>query len=131
MTTTKTKKTTKAKPRASKQTADEKYLGLTEQEFNRVREACRRTLNAIAYEVMGAGVEVKGNVMRREHAIEVALSEGRLLTYGTFNTAQTSRMRKDWVRFYDERIQPMLDKHYGTPAFNRMMKKVFPAKLNF
>ena len=131
MTTTKIKKTTKAISRASKQTADEKYLGLTEQELNRFREACRRTLNAIAYDVMSAGVEVKGNVMRREHAIEVALSEGRLLTYGTFNTAQTPRDEKDWVRFYDERIQPMLDKHYGTPAFNRMMKKVFPVKFNF
>jgi hypothetical protein len=80
---------------------------------------------------MSAGVEVKGKMMRREHAIEVILDADYLLTYRTYNTAQTAKMRKDWVRFYDERIQPMLAKHYGTPAFNRIMKKVFPAKLYF
>ena len=40
-------------------------------------------------------------------------------------------MRKDWVRFYDERIRPLLDKHYGNPEFNRMMKKVFPDQIWF
>ena len=131
MTTTNTKKTTKAKPRNGKQTADKKYLGLTEQELNRFREACRRTLNTIAHEVMSSGVvEVRGKDLTRERAIEIILPEGRLFTY-TLNGAQTPRMRKDWVRLYDERIQPMLDKHCGTPAFNRMMKKVFPATLKF
>jgi len=128
MTTTKTKK---AKPRASKQTADEKYLGLTEQEFNRFRQACRTTLNYIAHFVMSAGLEVKGKMMRREHAIEVVFDADNLFTYGAFNTAETPKMRKDWVRFYDERIQPMLDKHHGNPAFNRMMKKVFPDQIWF
>jgi hypothetical protein len=115
MTTTKTKK---AKPRASKQTADEKYLGLTEQEFNRFRQACRTTLNYIAHFVMSAGLEVKGKMMRREHAIEVVFDADNLFTYGAFNTAETPKMRKDWVRFYDERIQPM-------------MKKVFPDQIWF
>ena len=62
MTTSKNKK---AKPRARKQIADEKYLGLTEQEFNRFRQACRTTWNAIAHLVMIAGVEVEGKMSRR------------------------------------------------------------------
>ena len=121
-----TKKTPKSKALASR-----RYLGLTEQEFNRFRKACRTTLNVIAHEVMSAGVEVKGKTMRREHAIEVTLDADHLLNYGQYNTAQTPKMRKDWVRLYDERIRPLLDKQYGTPAFNRMMKKVFPATLHF
>ena len=131
MTTTKTKKTNKTKSRASKRIADEKYLGLTEQEFNRFRRACRTTLSAIAHGAMSAGVEVKDKMMRRELAIELLLEADYLLIYGGYNTAETPKMKKDRIRFYHERIRPMLKKHSHTPAFKRMMKEVFPDQIWF
>lgn len=88
-------------------------LGLTEEEFQRFKRACRRTWQAI-----GGDILTDRESIPRSHVIEVVLDADYILTYGDFHG-------KEWQTFYKERLSPWVSRNYDTAKFKKLMKEVF------
>jgi hypothetical protein len=88
-----------------------KYLGLTEQEFDRFASACHRTWETIGGDVLGD--ESAGNSIPVVEVIECTLDANYMEIYGSY--------QKDWRDLYKTRIRPWLDVVYHLPRFKRLM----------
>jgi hypothetical protein len=127
-------------------TSNNKYLGLTEDEFHRFSRACNATWQAIGGDLLDAVLDGPANEyghkaggIPRADVVETVLDAGHLLTYGEpgggrprptlkLGTPQGDQFgtRPAWPVFYETRLNPWVRQHYFTPKFKRLMKEVFP-----
>jgi hypothetical protein len=74
----------------------------------------------------------KDSIPRRD-VIEIVLDAGRMLYHGEghvpmrrFGHKVKQSEMTDWERFYTEKLDPWIRKHYFTARFKRLMAQVFP-----
>lgn len=99
-------------PALAVQADSDDLLGLTPAQFELFRRGCHSTLDAIA------GDAFSGKTVPRKTVVEITLDSDHLLHYGGRG--------QEWKQLYRAVIDPLIQKHYGTPAFDKLMKKVFP-----
>jgi hypothetical protein len=103
------------------------YLGLTADQFDRFTQGCRRVWQIIGADMMAALDANAGlDAMPRADVIELVLDADHLARYGA---EQVAVVDEDWNEFYTYTLDPWLDRHSQSPAFNRLMKQVFPYEL--
>lgn len=107
-----------AKEKDLKAAAKLPYMGLSEAEFERFSDACKRTYQAIGRDLADAR---GGEPAPRDEIIEVVLDANHVRNFG-----ETFGARDNWPQFYDQVIRPWLDKYYGSKPFMKLMQKVFP-----
>lgn len=118
-------------------------LGLTDEDFSRFDRACNATWQSIGSDCAELN---GGKPFRRSEVIELVLDADRVRMYGEHNPGRRRltcvsgvpcRQVKDchcndctefanrWEAVYDTRIRPWITEHYGTPAFQKVMARVF------
>jgi hypothetical protein len=95
--------------------ADKLFLGMPEEVFARFDRACHSVYQSLGGDWAEAGMKV----FPRKDLVEVVLDADNVRTWGERNS-------KDWQQVYDTHVRPWLDKNYGTPAFHKVMKLIFP-----
>jgi len=111
---------------------NDKYLGLTEDEFKQFGDACHRTWNYIGADIFQ--VEGVGDSIPRRDVVELVIDAGRLREHGMGMHGSHAK-NNPWQQLYDKRIRPWLDANYLStnskgkivvnPKFARLMKEVF------
>lgn len=95
----------------------QKLLGLSQAEFEQLKQAANRTWQGIGMDCAEAN---GGEPFERAEVIELALDADRMRQYGP----HVRRGEKDtWPETYDTRIRPWLTKHYGSAEFFKLMEQ--------
>jgi hypothetical protein len=99
---------------------NDKYLGLTPDEFDRFKRACQRTWQTIGQDMINSLWANAGlSEMPRSDVIELVLDADHMRMYG-------EQFTKDWLPFYGLRLAPWIEEHYHWPRFHKLMQDVFP-----
>lgn len=104
-------------------------LGLSEAEFERFKTAANRTWQGIAGDCLDAVRNDPGDgrtSFTRDDVVEITLDAQHMRVFGETNGRRSGNGVEAWESFYDRVIDPWIGKHYGTRAFNELMKEVFP-----
>ncbi len=100
----------------------DQYCGLTKEQFERFKKACWSTYQSIGGDMGDGGRSQKDQ-------IEFICDADYIRMYGERGCSRGSKgPANDFPAFYDEVIEPMLRKNFGTKPFMKMMKEVFPHK---
>lgn len=112
------KKLTREKPLTKKPTKKQEIpayakCGFTEEQFKRFHTACHSTFWAVLPDCLSCD---ESAYLEQDEVIQTVCDADYLARYGGMSKEHTAE------------FEAVISKHYDTPAFNQMMKSIFPFK---